>query len=588
MTSSVPVTGSSNGPLPLVFGITGHRNPRIDTIPHLEKRLRTLFTDMRRRYPDTPFILLSSLAEGADRIAAIVAIESGIQLIVPLPMKREIYEEDFETEESRLEFSSLLDQASYWFELPLLNTPEHLGIPTNSELDEDDTLRAHQYEHAGAIVAHYSNILIAMWDGTYNGLAGGTSRIVDFALQGVPREYLPVRTRLDPDETTPVYHILTPREGTDQQHAGQPGDLLELYPEEYSSNEAAQSAYRQIFENVDLFNRDVLTYQEPLTEATATSKSYVVDQETEQQLDNGQKQALSLYAIADALAIYYQGATFRIAKVLFSIALVAATIFNVYVYYLFTMPTTIIVFFATLSVAYLIYRYSSRNKYQHRYQDYRALAEGLRVQLYWFLAGIRESVSEHYLGQQRTEMDWIRNSLRGWMLSIGITDARVTGQALNTAQGGYWKTISEYWVDSQSAYFTRSSRREERSNKKMSKLGNSIFFSGLLLAALHCIYQFTVTDDPLIWVLLLTSVLPIAAGLLFGYAENRAYSDHAKQYQMMGTLFTRAKEYLDLYLSENRYDEAQELMKELGKAALSENGQWVLIHRERPVEMQKV
>jgi hypothetical protein len=44
--------------------------------------------------------------------------------------------------------------------------------------------------------------------------------------------------------------------------------------------------------------------------------------------------------------------------------------------------------------------------------DYRALAEALRVQIYWMAAGISESVAASYLQQMRSEMSWIRQAVR--------------------------------------------------------------------------------------------------------------------------------------------------------------------------------
>jgi hypothetical protein len=54
---------------------------------------------------------------------------------------------------------------------------------------------------------------------------------------------------------------------------------------------------------------------------------------------------------------------------------------------------------------WLFYRYSSSEA--HRY-DYRALAEALRVQIYWAAAGLNRSVPANYLQRQRSEMVWVR------------------------------------------------------------------------------------------------------------------------------------------------------------------------------------
>ena len=40
-------------------------------------------------------------------------------------------------------------------------------------------------------------------------------------------------------------------------------------------------------------------------------------------------------------------------------------------------------------------------------------------------------------------------------------------------------------------------------------------------------------------------------------------------------------------MTEGKRHEAQELLIELGKEALGENGDWMLLHRERPLEVPK-
>src|SRR5947208_17066069 len=92
-----------SSPLPLIIGFTGHREFRAEDIPILTGRVREIFQTLRKECPSTPLVLLTSLAEGADRIGARIAIESGIDYIVSLPMKREIYSTDFASEESKKE-----------------------------------------------------------------------------------------------------------------------------------------------------------------------------------------------------------------------------------------------------------------------------------------------------------------------------------------------------------------------------------------------------------------------------------------------------------------------------------------------------
>ena len=63
---------------------------------------------------ETPIIVLSSLAEGADRLVARVALAHGARLVAPMPMPIEEYRRDFEPglkPGNAAEFDALLAQA---------------------------------------------------------------------------------------------------------------------------------------------------------------------------------------------------------------------------------------------------------------------------------------------------------------------------------------------------------------------------------------------------------------------------------------------------------------------------------------------
>src|SRR5579871_4386673 len=93
---------STDARLPLVIGVTGHRDLRPAAHAELASCVRTILVDLRTTYPNTPLLLLSPLAEGADRLVAEVSLEPaiGARLMVPMPMPRALYERDFESAES--------------------------------------------------------------------------------------------------------------------------------------------------------------------------------------------------------------------------------------------------------------------------------------------------------------------------------------------------------------------------------------------------------------------------------------------------------------------------------------------------------
>ena len=123
-------TDDQRGPLPLVVGVTGHRDLREEDREALENQVAKVFDDLKDRYSHTPLLLLSALAEGADRLVARVALGRGAHLVAPLPMRRAEYEKDFGDPASRTEFATLLDRAQEWFELSAVpgSTPDDFQV----------------------------------------------------------------------------------------------------------------------------------------------------------------------------------------------------------------------------------------------------------------------------------------------------------------------------------------------------------------------------------------------------------------------------------------------------------------------------
>src|SRR3972149_9085048 len=161
-------SNSSKHLIPIVVGVTGHRDLREEDIPGLEKNVEAIFKEIKNKYKGKgkyqcpPIKILSPLAEGADRLVARIGLHAGhaeVKLTAILPMPKEEYEKDFDTAGSKREFADLLEKAEDVFELPFIegNTLEMVQRCKES--------RDKQYALAGAYIAAHSQILIALWDG---------------------------------------------------------------------------------------------------------------------------------------------------------------------------------------------------------------------------------------------------------------------------------------------------------------------------------------------------------------------------------------------------------------------------------------
>jgi hypothetical protein len=116
------------------------------------------------------FVVVSSLAEGSDRLVAEQGLAAGFALEAVLPLDRAEYARDFETPASRATFEQLLARASAVFELA--------GVA-------DERPRA--YEAAGFVMLANIDLLIAIWDGKDAAGIGGTAQIVSRAVaDGIP------------------------------------------------------------------------------------------------------------------------------------------------------------------------------------------------------------------------------------------------------------------------------------------------------------------------------------------------------------------------------------------------------------------
>lgn len=153
-------------------GVTGHRDLKVDCLEFYKKQVNNLLASLKKEHKE--LIILSPIADGADRVVVKEGLKLGIDFISVLPLPKEMYKMDFSNESSK-EFEALLLKSKTINNIPLLNRKE--------ELLEYNSKRDLQYEAAGQYLADNCNILIALWDNKKLGLVGGTGEIVKYYLK---------------------------------------------------------------------------------------------------------------------------------------------------------------------------------------------------------------------------------------------------------------------------------------------------------------------------------------------------------------------------------------------------------------------
>jgi len=595
--------------LPLVIGVTGHRDLRPQDVDRLKEEVGKVFAALKQRCPNTPLVLLSSLAEGADRVAADVALRSKVGLMAVLPMHQPFYEEDFQppnalprqpgAESALDEFRRLLNDADDTIELPLVVTEE--------ELRRSPAGRALQYEQVGAFIALHSQVLLALWDGVSPPKVGGTSEVVHFQLNGVPKRYAPLRTLLDPLDSGPVYHLVTPRAGG---HAGTNAPAFSLRKGFPSTDRGApewravrsptegperEKPYQRVYDRIDSFNQSVKTLAGRLPGDAERSRSAIFPHGEDRTLPGTFQQLLIRYSVADAMALRFQDLTRRTARCLFLLAALAALTLVLFAHGEFEpvagyRPLLLYAYVAAVLVGLGVALRTRWGDFQNKFQDYRALAEGLRVQVFWRLAAVSGSVADHYLLKQKGELDWIRQALRVWGLQTGVRGEAFEPRAAEAGrEDPRIDVVLTHWVGDQLAYYTRAAQRNHDNHAFYGPVGKIALALGIVLALIVAARQ---AVDGLLRqhfelsgrTILAMTVPLVVAGLLEGYAHVMAFSEHAKQFGRMSAVFGKAKEILRGLTGPEHQKEAQTLLRDLGKEALAEHGDWLLLHRERPLE----
>jgi hypothetical protein len=126
---------------------------------------------------DAPVLqVVSSLAEGSDRLFAEEAIKLGYSLSCPMPFPKQEFETDFAPGKA-MEPNSLNRFHR------ILNQAEHSGGLTSFEMMGDREQESQAYRVCGQIVLNQSDLLLVVWDGISQIALGGTEDLFRVALR---------------------------------------------------------------------------------------------------------------------------------------------------------------------------------------------------------------------------------------------------------------------------------------------------------------------------------------------------------------------------------------------------------------------
>ncbi len=160
--------------LKFYIGISGHRNLKISEIHEYKGQIKQELEKIVKENLDKEVMILSPLADGADRLMVYAAKEIGLRYEILLPMPIEYYELDFD-DESFDEFYQLFIEAR------CSDVVELYQGNTYGSISEYGDKRDQQYQKMGREIVDKSDMMIFLWDKKENNLMGGTSDIFNYA-----------------------------------------------------------------------------------------------------------------------------------------------------------------------------------------------------------------------------------------------------------------------------------------------------------------------------------------------------------------------------------------------------------------------
>jgi hypothetical protein len=542
--------------LPIVFGVTGHRDIPLADVPALTTAVRSIFEGFRKRYPSTPLRLLTPLAVGADRIVARAAIETGIPIYVPMPLAEAEYRKDFDTAETA-EFDELLAVAKSHFALGYDGDNDAQNVA-------DRARRKRQYALVGRYVAYNAHVLVALWDGSISGALGGTANIVDYRLYGGPAPFGDEQSLLDAPQTGAVYHVLTARSGDEAVTLDAPVGTL-VVKTRLGDVDTAHDPFAPLYERIERFNDDA-------THIPSVERG-------------------RLRHVAEKLATRYQRfylATLNFISIATPLAAIALALAHTEV-----LEFPLALFYTIVAVVvYVFYRITDSQDWKDRSIEYRALEMALLVQHVWESIGLEQRVANYYLRIQRSELEWIRDAAR--------TNEIFREPIRTDPERGV--VIARDFISSQRAFFAKAAARDRKRCQRLEIITSCAIAVGALFTATFIAISIA---KALNWApseldSLLSGgptcirgivIATIVAAVSHEYSNRRAFHAQSRRYEAAYAIYDRAREIVeesDGRSLEERLVITREVVFEVGKEALAESANWLMMQRELPVEMLHV
>lgn len=571
-----PTTGKPVGRASIaaefVVGVTGHRDIRGGDAERLRGMLREALGEISGHFNHAPVRLACGLAEGADTLAAEVALEMGIGILGVLPMPRQEYEADFDGEALE-RFRTLAAHP----DVHIVEIPPAEG---RSAADlKDQAARDTQYQFLADYLTRRSNVLVALWDGLDAGLPGGTSDVV--------LRYLADGREQVPNE---VAHDEAAVEGC--------GNLLVWVPAGRNSVPGEPAADKTTYlvsnANYDCFWRAPAIPDRFLTQWQgfdaylaehasgfgADLPAYGLAEEADSLVTADPEALDAEFVRADQLARAYQNQSNRMFAAFGFLAAAMGLAFLVYAK-LLADKAFLYIYIGLFVAGFLGFRYSARRHLHSRHLAYRALAETYRVQFFLILSGAGAGYNlRRILGltsvDQFAGFEWLREAVRCAEPPVyhGHCD-----------QSGALDLVRRRWIEDQGGYFDKKLHRLHGQHHRLETIKTALLVGSVIGALALIFFKKTLIHldmmgyDGKAWLVFFMGLLPLWAAVWELYQGKMATRELLWQYANQRRYFRAAAREV---AQAPGLAEGQKIIRDLADKALIEIYLWSVhrYHRE--------
>ena len=575
--------------IPFLVGVVGHRDLVAGEVPAIRAAIKSLLSRLSTACPDVRPTLLTSMAEGADLIAADVAAELAIPIIAVFPMPADVCRADLTSDEARATFDRIVARS------------EHLQVspPQRGSQVIDDTSRMRrdlQFQRAGVLVAHYSTLLIAVWDGRDTDHRAGTARVVECRRRGIVQsgdDEQPIgNTLLSIQDNDLMYEIRCSRqsEANHDANGASAVEVLGFIGAGATGGEAVPGSLATVLGRLAEFNQDVVEFG-----ADIQKKGRRLSLPSPHPVPKRLAYLDELFRAADWLGGHYRRSFTTAIRIRYSLWAVMAFLLVSFKKESFGIIGTITILgvVAVFAVGFAFAEWAHRKSWHRKYLDYRALAEGLRVEFYWEVAGVHaraegEFAHESFLQKQDVELEWIRTAMRAVSLRLAVSSGGPVQSGFEQAFAGWVGDDDPVNGSGQLHYYRQRIDAFENRLQITDRVGLCLLLAGLTLAMIFSLEMLlrgrgmeilaVHLRTAMLWGL---ALLPVYAVIFETYVSDKADRALIRQYRYMYSLFGIAARELRAAGTEDR---KLEILRSLGVACLAEHAQWILSHRDKHIE----